>query len=104
VQTIKLISTSLSLATSNSKSLIGGDNMIKTKYLNNNTLIQHYSDEGYKLMQLETGMIYPDPIDVVPCRYTYEETAEKIEPDETGDMSEIMEKAKAFDILMGVSE
>lgn len=51
--------------------------MIKTEYLNDGTLIKHYSDEGYLLLQLETGIKYIEPIDVVPCRYTYTETNEK---------------------------
>lgn len=36
--------------------------------------IRHYSDAGMKIRQIETGIIYDDAVDVVPCRYTYEET------------------------------
>ena len=64
--------------------------MIKTEYLNEGTLIKHYSDAGFMLLQVETGIKYEDPIDVVPCRYTYEETDELIVEEET-DMSEIEE-------------
>lgn len=78
--------------------------MIKTEYLNDGSLIKHYSDAGFMLLQVETGMKYSDPVDVVPCRYTYEETDELIEVDNAEDISEIAEKAKAYDILMGVSE
>ena len=78
--------------------------MIKTEFLNDGTLIKHYSDAGFMLLQVETGIKYADPVDVVPCRYTYEETAELIEAEEIGDTSEIEEKAKAYDILMGVVE
>ena len=53
--------------------------MIKTEYLNDGTLIKHYSDKGVMLLQVETGEKYSDPVDVVPCRYTYEETDEYIE-------------------------
>lgn len=56
--------------------------MIKTEYLNEGTLIKHYSDAGFMLLQVETGIKYADPVDCVPCRYTYEETTEKIETDE----------------------
>lgn len=56
--------------------------MIKTEYLNDGTLIKHYSDAGFMLLQVETGDKYSDPVDVVPCRYTYEETNEKIDNDE----------------------
>lgn len=73
--------------------------MIKTEYLNNGTLIKHYSDEGYMLLQVETGIKYADPVDVVPCRYTYEETTELIELEEP--MNEIEEKALAYDIVAG---
>ena len=55
--------------------------MIKTEFLNDGTLIKHYSDAGFMLLQVETGIKYSDPVDVVPCRYTYEETEEKIDND-----------------------
>ena len=50
--------------------------MIKTEFLNDGTLIKHYSDEGYLLLQNETGAKYSSPIDVYPCPYTYTETDE----------------------------
>lgn len=53
--------------------------MILTEYLHDGTLIKHYSDKGVMLLQVETGMKYSDPIDVVPCRFTYVETEELIE-------------------------
>jgi hypothetical protein len=53
--------------------------MLKTEMLNNGTLIRHYSDEGKKLKQVETGLVYDEAVDVVPCRYTYEETDEPVE-------------------------
>jgi hypothetical protein len=56
--------------------------MIKTEFLNDGTLIKHYSDAGYMLLQVETGIKYADPVDVVPCRYTYEETNELVEKSE----------------------
>ena len=60
--------------------------MILTEYLNNGTLIKHYSDKGYLLLQNETGMKYSDPVDIVPCPYTYTETEELDETEEfTGD-------------------
>ena len=43
------------------------------------TQIRHYSDEGFKIRQIETGILYDDAVDVVPCRYTYEESNEPIE-------------------------
>ena len=55
--------------------------MIKTEYLNDGTLIKHYSDAGFMLLQVETGIKYADPVDMVPCSYTYEETDELINTD-----------------------
>lgn len=42
-------------------------------------LYRNYSDEGYKLRQVETGIIYDEAVDVESATYTYEETDEKIE-------------------------
>ena len=56
--------------------------MIKTEYLNDGTLIKHYSDSGYMLLQVETGEKYSDPVDIVPCKYTYIETDELINNEE----------------------
>jgi hypothetical protein len=56
--------------------------MILTEYLNNGTLIKHYSDKGVLLLQNETGIKYADPVDIVPCAYTYTETEEPIEEEE----------------------
>lgn len=51
--------------------------MIQIEYLTD-TLIKHYSDEGYMLLQNETGDKYAEPIDRIPCIYTYTETNELI--------------------------
>ena len=59
--------------------------MIKTEYLNDGTLIKHYSDERYLLLQNETGAKYAEPIDIVPCPYTYTETDEFAEEDNDGE-------------------
>ena len=58
--------------------------MILTEYLNDGTLIKHYSDQGFMLLQVETSAKYADPIDIVPCPYTYEETDELIDGDGNG--------------------
>ena len=50
-----------------------------------------YSDEGYYLIQNETGLQYSEAIDVVPMRYTYSESEEKIpvlEDCKDGDINE----------------
>lgn len=56
--------------------------MILTEFLHDGTLIKHYSDKGVMLLQVETGVKYSDPVDLVPCRYTYEETDELVEIEE----------------------
>lgn len=34
--------------------------------------------ERYKIRQVETGIIYDEAVDLMPCRYTYEPTDEPI--------------------------
>lgn len=53
--------------------------MILTEYLREGTLIKHYSDKGYLLLQNETGIKYSEPVDIVPCPYTYTETKKSSE-------------------------
>ena len=54
---------------------------------------KHYSDRGVMIRKVETGELYEDVLDYIPCAYTYEETDIPIEgelpPEET------------LDILMG---
>lgn len=46
-----------------------------------------YSDEGYRIKQQETGLIYDEAIDLLSVNYTYVETDEKIpEPEEPEDI------------------
>ena len=44
--------------------------------------ILHWAEDKngnkYKIKQKETGVIYDSAIDVLPCKYTYEATDEKI--------------------------
>lgn len=42
-------------------------------------LYRTYSDEGFRIKQVETGSIYDEAIDVEDASYTYEETEEKVE-------------------------
>lgn len=65
-------------------------------------LYRTYSDEHFKIKQLETGVIYDEAIDIETADYTYEETTEKIQQSE--DLTEIELKAKAYDILIGEVE
>ena len=41
-------------------------------------LYRHYSDKGVMLRQIETGILYGDPIDIEGASFTYEETNELI--------------------------
>ena len=41
-------------------------------------LIKHKSDNNKYIRQVETGIEYASAVDVIPCRYTYEETEKDI--------------------------
>lgn len=45
-------------------------------------LYRTYSDEGYCILQNETGIKYAEAIDIENAPYTYSETDEKIEIEE----------------------
>lgn len=51
-------------------------------------LIRHYAEDSkgnkYYIKQVETGIIYAEAVDVIPCKYTYVATDEKIEEVEDG--------------------
>ena len=47
--------------------------------VNGRALIKHESDAGKYIRQVETGREYSSAVDVIPCRYTYEETERDIE-------------------------
>ena len=49
------------------------------KRKDNINLYKIYSNENYKIKQLETGIIYDEAIDIENSNYTYEETSEKID-------------------------
>ena len=66
--------------------------MIQIEYLNDGTLIKHYSDEGYLLLQNETGAKYAEPIDIVPCPYTYTETDELADAEDNDEAIEEVTK------------
>ena len=48
--------------------------MIIVELVDNNTRERRYSDQKMKLRQIETQFLYDDAVDVIPCKYTYEET------------------------------
>lgn len=51
--------------------------MIIVEILNDN-FIKQYSNKNVKIKQLETGILYDEAIDLIPCKYSYEETEEII--------------------------
>lgn len=61
--------------------------------------VKYYSDKGFKIKQIETGEIFDSVVDPYPSKYSYNETDVLVE-----DLSIMEEKAKAYDIIMGVSE
>lgn len=62
--------------------------MIVQELIDGGSRIRHYSDMALKIRQVETGKIYEDAVDVIPCRFTYEETDEPIEPPEADEAPE----------------
>ena len=56
--------------------------MIIEKFNQEGTLVTHYSDRSVFIEQVETGNRYSEAVDIVPCRYTYEETDDPIPTDE----------------------
>ena len=53
--------------------------MIIVELVDNDTRERRYSDKNVKLLQVETGVLYEDAVDIIPCRYTYEESDVPIE-------------------------
>lgn len=66
-------------------------------------LYRTYSDEQFMIHKIGTEEYYAEAIDVENAPFEYEETSEKIEVEET-EQTEIEEKAKAYDILVGEVE
>lgn len=65
--------------------------MIRTKMREDR--VYTYSDAGMKILQVETGIVYEDALDVPESGYTYTETDIPIE-DELSD-------SEALNIIMG---
>lgn len=67
--------------------------------INGKAFVKTYSDSGF--MVERDGVRYAEAIDPAELGRTYTETDEPIEGES---MTETEQKAKAYDILMGVSE
>lgn len=48
--------------------------MIIVELVDDGTRERRYSDGNVMIRQIETGILYEDAVDVIPCRYTYEES------------------------------
>ena len=64
-------------------------------------LYKTYSNEGYIIHKLNTEEYYSEAIDAENTSFEYEETTEKIETEE---ISEVEQKAQAYNILVGEVE
>lgn len=73
--------------------------MIKTELveINGRNLVKSHSDNGFKILQNETGIVYDSAIDVEGAPFTYTET------DVPASENEINNE-EAYNIIMGVSE
>jgi hypothetical protein len=69
--------------------------------INGKSFIKTYSDSGMKIER--EGVKYSEAIDPSEFGRVYTETSEPIKMIDAG-FIEVIEKAKAYDILMGVSE
>ena len=73
---------------------------IETVTINDKEYQRTFSDEGYMIER--DGIKYGEAIDPIDSGRTYTETTEKIEVEE--ELTEIEQKAKAYDILIGEVE
>ncbi len=70
--------------------------MIIEELVEEGARVRHYSDNYMMIRQIETGNLYEDAVDYIPCIYTYEETDQPIEEDEISD-------SEALRIITGVT-
>lgn len=65
--------------------------MIIVELVDNDTRERRYSDKNVKLLQVETGILYEDAVDVIPCRYTYKESDVPIESVDDSESKQLTE-------------
>ena len=68
--------------------------MIIVERIEGRDLEKRYSNNDMMIRQIETGELYSEAVDVIPCRYTYEETDIPID-------EEPLEPQEALDIIFG---
>lgn len=71
--------------------------MIIVERIEGRDLEKRYSNNDMMIRQIETGELYPEAVDVIPCRYTYEETDIPID-------DEPLEAQEALDVIFGGRE
>ena len=62
--------------------------MLIEEIIEDGKFVKHYSDSRMLIKQLETDMLYGEAIDLIPCKYTYEETDIPIEEPEESEEEE----------------
>lgn len=72
--------------------------MIIEQLIDENTVL-HFSNQGMKIRQIETGFLFDEAGDSIPCQYTYEETDIPIDPVQPEE--EEIDIEEAFGIIMG---
>lgn len=85
--------------------------MIKQEILEDNPdLIRTYSTAGFKILQVDTGAIYDEAIDIATTTHIYEETDEPIDDSDSEDYTELdyyegyLTPQEAIDIMFGDQE
>lgn len=67
-------------------------------------LYRTYSDQGFMVRQIETGILYSEPIDVEDAPYTYEETDELVERNYIGEENLAPDEISAREFMTLVEE
>ena len=65
----------------------------------NEEIVLHYSDQEMKIRQIETGYLFNEAGDSIPCPYTYEETDIPLDPAPIEE--EEIDIEEAFGIITG---
>ena len=71
--------------------------MIIVERIEGRDLEKRYSNTGMMIRQIETDVLYPEAVDVIPCPYTYEETDIPID-------EEFLDSQEALDVIFGGRE
>ena len=67
-------------------------------------LYRHYSDQGFMVRQIETGILYSEPIDIEDAPFTYEESDELIPREHFGEDNLAPDEISAKEFMSLVEE